>query len=273
MSVQRAMPRLLAGFLATAAACSMPVEHGLAVPIPLTFSDGLLSAYGEALLSRDQRCGVDPGDAPPERPASPTVLLELANPLSVVSVPGSIVPQPFRHGQVRLNASQGGIQGSPRFLLCDVPLLRGNQAFSEYRLDHTLGSGPTVSTGPLGAVLGSDLFARFALTFAFSGAGASMSARLTLQHSDLKDSCFIDDAVLPFQPVGGDLKVRVGDSIVTYTPTLVTVAACVEPVADPFAYRPSGATVQSCIDESKFSESQCVVEFNKGLVEDRKSVV
>ena len=128
MSVQRAKPSFYAGFLAVAgmtAACGMPVENGLAVPIPLTYSDGLLSASGEALLSRDERCGVNPGDSRPQPALSPRLLLELANPLSVVSDETGTAPQPFRHGQVQLNASQGGISGAARFLLCDVPLLRG----------------------------------------------------------------------------------------------------------------------------------------------------
>jgi hypothetical protein len=271
MPIRRPLPRvagavftvlwpLLWPLLLGSPACGIPDENGLAVPIPLKYQDGLLYAYGDALLERDQRCDVDPGDSPPSPSPSPLLLIELSNPLSVVSDAEGRPPQPFRHGQVQLNASQGWLLGAPRFLLCDVPLLRGNQALSDFFLERRAPGREAVSTGSLGAVLGSDLFSRFAMTFAFTGSpfAPDQGAELTIQRSELKDSCFIDDAVVPFVPVGGDLKVQVGDSIVTYSPSRVTIAACVEPIADPLAYRPSAETVRACIDPTKFTEEQCI---------------
>jgi len=253
-TTQRALTaRLLLLTLASAgmlAACAAPKDRSLSVPIPLSLEGGLLYAYGEPLLGLDGRCGVDPGDAPPDAPPSPRLLLDVATPLSVVSDAAGRPPQPFRHGQVQLNATQpNGTQGVPRLLLCDVPLLRGNQAASEFRLERQAPGGPLASSGALGAVLGGDLFARFALTLRFA---ESMSAKLepqfSLDDSDITPSCFIDDAVLPFQPVGGDLQILFGDPVLTYRPTRITVAACVEPVADPFIYGPAKRNIEPCID-------------------------
>lgn len=249
-ALSRAALTLLAALTVGAAACNDQVERFLSVPIPITYQDGLLYAYGEALPTMDERCNVDPGDARPDRPGSTRVLVDAATPLSVMSDAAGRSPQPFRHGQVQLNATQpDGQMGAARFVLCDMPLVRGNQALGEFRLERTEpGAAAPVTTGPLGAVLGGDLFGRYSMSLDIG----AMSAQLTLQRSDITPGCLIDRAAIPFQPVGGDLLVQVGDSILSYSPTRITVAACVEPIADPLVLRPSEMTmtpeVRSCID-------------------------
>ena len=56
---------------------------------------------------------------------------------------------------MQINATQpDGQMGAARFVLCDMPLVRGNQALSEFRLDRKEFGAAAVTTGPLGAVLG-----------------------------------------------------------------------------------------------------------------------
>lgn len=244
-----------------AAGCNDQVERFLSVAIPITYQDGLLYAYGEALPTMDERCNVDPGEARPERPGSMRVLVDAATPLSVMSDAAGRSPQPFRHGQVQINATQpDGQMGAARFVLCDMPLVRGNQALSEFRLDRKEFGAAAVTTGPLGAVLGGDLFGRYAMSLDVGAA----SAQLTLQRSDITPGCLIDRAAIPFQPVGGDLLVQVGDSILSYSPTRITVGACVEPVADPLVQRPAPMTgipqVQSCIDRDRLNQAKLDID-------------
>lgn len=236
----------------TTAACGESNEHFLSVPIPIRYEDGLLYVQGEALPQMDRRCRADAMPAPPS--SSSRMLLDLGMPMTVMSDAAGRPPQPFLHGQVEIDATLPSLdRGPPRLLLCDIPLVRGNQALSEFRLDRKEpGADLAVTTGPLGAVLGGDLFGRFALSFRFapSTSMGAPGAELTIERSDITPSCFLDAAVLPYQPLGGDLLVEVGDSLLSYLPNRITVAACVEPLADPLAYRPTGSSVTACIDEA-----------------------
>jgi hypothetical protein len=249
-------------FAAVVTACSEPVDFTISTPIPLTYQNGLLYAYGEALSSQDGHCTTDPSNPPPAPPASPRIVLDVAMPLSVIgnssSGGGALEPQPFQNGEVMINATEpDGSMGPSRFMLCNVPLLLGNQAVPDFRLETQAPGGPLQSTGPLGAVLGGDLFGQNALTFDFLSSAAMpltpTAAQVTIGPSDITPWCLIDDAVLPFQPVGGSLLVQVGDSVVTYNPTEITVAACVEPLADPLVIHSGQTQVQSCVDPTKFA--------------------
>lgn len=239
---------------AAATACNDQVERFLAVPIPISYQDGLLYAYGEALPTMDERCNVDPGDSRPDQSGSSRVLVDVGTPLSVMSDAAGRSPQPFRHGQVQLNATQpGGMMGAARYVLCDMPLVRGNQALDDFRLDRQEPGAMMATTGPLGAVLGGDLFGRYALSLDIGAAAGS--AQLTLDRSDITPGCLMDRAAIPFQPVGGDLLVQVGDSVLSYSPNRITVGACVEPLADPLVLRPAPMSMtpqlQSCIDPDR----------------------
>src|SRR5262249_2761368 len=110
---------LIAG-LATVTACTEPLDHSLTLPFPVSINNGLLSAYGEVLPNMDLRCGVDPGDNPPPTPGSQRILIDLATSLTVFADNSGQPPQPFRDGQLQINATQpDGTMGSPRFMLCD----------------------------------------------------------------------------------------------------------------------------------------------------------
>jgi hypothetical protein len=234
------------------------VDRSLGEPIPISLQDGLLFSYGEALTTRDQRCDIDPGDSLGTPPGSRRMLIDVGTPITVVSDVAGGAAQPFRHGQVQIDATlPDGGEGAARFLLCDVPLIRGDQPQSEFRLERQEPGGALATTGPLAAVLGADLFTRFGLTLQWRGGASPKEPYLSIHKSDVAPSCMVDGAVLPFTPVGGDLLVQVGDAVVTYLPNRVTVPACIEPIADPLAFRPTGASVQACIDESKLNEAQC----------------
>ncbi len=258
-------------------ACQEPMDRFLSIPIPLSYKDGLLYGYGDARLGMDQRCVTDSAETTLTAPVSPRLLIDLATPLSVVSDASGLPPQAVPHGQVQINATKDDdSQGPPRFLQCDVKVLRGNQVPDEFRIERQDPSagGMLVSSGPLGAVLGGDLFNRFALSFGFADAidasGQPMTAAtLLLKHSEITPSCFLDDVVLPFQPVGGTgLLVQLGDSILTYPATRVTLPACIEPLADPLVL-PSGApAITACLDATRLPPEACTEPLDEAALGD-----
>jgi hypothetical protein len=100
--------------------------------------------------------------------------------------------------------------------------------------------------------MGGDLLGRFALSLHFD----SDQAYLNFTRSDIAPSCQLDDAVLPFRPLGGQLAVQVGDALVTYPATRITIAACVEPLADPLRLE----TPQKCLDPMAIPNALAVLK-------------
>lgn len=222
---------LLGGLGAAAAGCSSTIDHGLAVTVPLTYRDGILFAAGSIQPTLNEACGTTPVDDPPQGSGAPRILIDTAAPITSFTTPmggDEERPQPFVHGQIALQSAEAA--GSPtRFLLCDVPVVRTGVPVSSYSL-----SFAGKDSGSLGGVLGGDLLLRYAMGLRFRD-GAGAGAELTLGRSDIATSCQVDDAVLPFKPLGGELAVRVSDTVLTYPASRVTVSACVEPLADPLA--------------------------------------
>lgn len=222
------------------AGCNPSRDTFIMLPVPVQLKDGLLTTVGAMEPTRGPLCGGTRDDSAPAGSGSPFLLVDTATPLSVFVPAVTAPPLPFRHGEVNLRSfHQSGELGAVRVLICDVPMIRTNLNPGEFRLDRG-----GASTGPLGGVVGGDLLARFAVSLTFAGTLANKSAQLTLTRSDIGTTCQLDDAVLPFRPLGGQLAVGVGDAVVTYPATRVTVSACVEPLADPL--RPEGEV--SCLD-------------------------
>ena len=226
--------------LLTALGCSPGHDTFMLLPLPVNLQpDNLMTVLGELRPTLDVRCGAKPDDNAPAGSGAPKLLVDTGTPLSsfvpLVRSPGL----PFRHGQLALYAPRSDGGKVLRLLVCDAPLVRADLDLSEFRLDRNAST-----TGPLGGVIGGDLLGRFALSVRFAGSPAQPSASLTFTRSDNGPSCQLDDAVLPFRPLGGQLAVQVGDAVITYPATRITIAACVEPLTDPM--RPDGEL--SCLD-------------------------
>lgn len=231
-------------------ACSPPYEQLSPLPIPLAYRDGLLYTAGQVRSGPDQMCG---GEAASEAVAPQRVLIDLGVPLSTLAAEEGREPRTFLHAQIQINASNpDGSPGSARFLLCDQRLVRGTLPIDMLELSRKRPGQPEVSTGPLRAVLGGDLFGRFSLTLDF----AHDNATLAIRYPDVSPACLIDDTVLHFRPLGGEIQVKVSDEVVTYAPTRVTVSACVEPAADPLRPQPGGGFVDSCLDKNKLAQAR-----------------
>ena len=246
--------------------CSPPVERFLPTPISLSYERGLVSYVGEIRGEPDSRCGgsVDPATLPPVD--SSRFLIDVAAPLSVISTRSGGPGQLFRHGLVQIHAfprpataSRPAVQEAPRALLCDTALVHSNVAFDDFSLRRSIGvggaGGPTDDTGPLGAVVGADLLTRFLLQLRLDGSGSQGRGELLLQRSDVTPSCSLDAAVVPFLPLGGDLRVLVGDSVLTYPATRITVAACVEPLSDPLLPAMPGTQPQACLSADRIGNA------------------
>ena len=151
-----------------AAGCSPPVDHSLAVTVPLTYRDGILYASGAIQPTLNESCGVTPVDDPPQGSGAPKILIDTATPITSFTTPmggDEERPQPFVHGQIALTSAEAA--GSPtRFLLCDVPVVRTGVPVSTYSL-----SFAGKDSGALGGVLGGDLLLRYALGLRFRDAG------------------------------------------------------------------------------------------------------
>ena len=243
-----------------ATACSSPVERFLATPIPVSYQNGLLSLSGVIRPEQDSRCGhgIETTLQPP--PDSTKVLLDVAAPLTVRNSLADRAAQIHPHAQLQLNATEpDGSPGALRFLKCDVPVVDSTQTFSAFRLvriDNA--SGQVADSGPLGAVIGGDLLGRLALRLRLDGDARAGSGDVLFAHSDVTPGCFIDDAVVPFVPRGGDLRVQVGDALVTYPASRITVGVCVEPILDPLVAPSNGtmggsAAPVSCLSPSRIN--------------------
>lgn len=226
--------------LGLASGCNARPDTFIMLPFAGRFKDQLLTAVGSMEPTRSPLCGSQRDENAPEGSGSPFLLIDTATPLSVFVPAAAAPPLSFRHGEVTLRSwQQDDSVGALRVLACDTPMIRTDLDPSEFRLDRG-----SATTGPLGGVIGGDLLGRFAVSLRFAGAGAAQSTQLTLTRSDISTSCQLDDAVLPFRPLGGQLAVRVGDAVLTYPATRITVSACLEPLADPL--RPGSES--SCLD-------------------------
>lgn len=225
-----------------AGGCTETKDRSLAVTVPLTYRDKLLYAAGSILPTLNYACTDEPIEPPPGSGA-PRLLLDTAAPLTAFSTPaeaGELRAQPFVNGQIALASNEAA--GSPtRFLLCDVPVLRSGVSADRYTLSYD-----GKDSGALGGVIGGDILSRYALSLRFRTGGAD----LQLGRSDIATSCQIDDAVVPFKLLGGELAVRVSDTVLTYPASRITVGACVEPLADPLVEAAAGSLErkQPCLD-------------------------
>lgn len=243
--------------------CAPPIERFLPAPISLSYVDGLVSYLGDVRSERDSRCGEDTDATSLPPPDSSRLLIDVAAPLSVLNTHQGRSGQLFRHGQVQINSfprpasgADAAVAEAPRALLCDAPLVHSNLAYDDFSLRRSVGvGGTTVQTGTLGAVIGADLLTRFLLQLRLHGSGTQGSGELLLQRSDVTPSCYLDAAVVPFLPLGGDLRVVVGDSVLTYPATRITVAACIEPLSDPLVASSAGSALQACLSATRISDA------------------
>lgn len=202
--------------------CSEGANPGIGVAVPLVYKDKLLYAAGSIDPTLRTPCTTDAAEDAPEGSGSPRLLIDMAASISAFATAGAQRPQPYGNGQIWLRSSEAG--GATRFLLCDAPVVRTGEIAERYLLSYD-----GKSTGPLGGVMGGDLLVRYSVGLRFRDGGAD----LLLGRSDIATSCQLDDAVLPFKPIGGELAVRVSDTVLTYPASRVTVAACLEPQPDP----------------------------------------
>jgi hypothetical protein len=253
--------RWLAGLgLAVVGACTAPVERFLPTPIPVSYRQGLLSLVGEVRPEQDSRCGaaVDVDSLPPLD--SKTLLLDVAAPLSVFNTKSGRRGQVNRHGQVLLSSfaepTLPGTIEAPRVLLCDTPLLHSNLSYDDFVLRRGDPALPgTAQTDVLGAVIGADLLTRLSLRLRLEGDQTGGRGELLVGRSDVTPSCSVDAAVVPFSPLGGDLRVLVGDSVLAYPATRITVAACVEPLADPLRAAPGSDRPTACLSTPRIAQT------------------
>lgn len=227
--------------------CSDVANPGIGVTVPLVYKDKLLYAAGSIDPTLRTPCTVDESEDTPAGSGSPRLLIDMAASISAFATAGAageLRPQPFGNGQVWLRSAEVG--GASRFLLCDAPVVRTGEIAERYLLTYD-----GKSTGPLGGVMGGDLLVRYSVGLRFRDGGAD----LLLGRSDIATGCQLDDAVLPFKPIGGELAVRVSDTVLTYPASRVTVGACVEPLADPL----TGAAGRraSCLtrDPARYAEA------------------
>lgn len=248
----------LLGLLALGTSCGDPVQRTSPVALPLVYKNGLLYGFGQISPLQDERCGdpmtINPLDEPP---ASRLMLIDTAVPLTSFAGRAGSSPQVYPHGQVALFAPGGSntMPGPMRFLRCDTRVLRSDQAAEQFQLGWDAARLPDI-----GGVIGGDQLLEYALTLRFTPAMQTPdSAVLELTRSDIATSCQIDDAVLPFRLLGGQLQVQVNENVITYPASRVTVPVCVEPLADPMASGPDQTALTACIDPARIPGERTAV--------------
>ena len=278
-SATRRSPRGLgwggAALLALSAACSAPVERFLPTPIPISYRDGLLSLVGEVRSDMDSRCGAGTDAQGLLPPDSKTLLLDVAAPLSVLNTQTGLRGQLHRHGQVLLSSfadpTLPGAVEAPRALLCDTPLLHSNLAYGDFVLRRADPALPAPAQTPvLGAVIGADLLTRLSLRLRLEGDARGGRGELLVGRGDVTPSCAVDAAVVPFIPLGGDLRVLVGDSVLAYPPTRITVGACVEPLVDPLRPPPGSDRPLACLSSPRVADAVRELERELGVARMRQ---
>lgn len=178
------------------------------IPVALTPGDGGLFAYGEF----ENGAGTVP------------LLIDTGTVLTSRAVPsGARVAQQT----LRVHAvAPGGGPGVPRAAFSDVPILETPLAQA--------GVGGDLFDLSTGGILAGDLLQGFSLQLDYGAGGPTIA----LLPGDLSCSCEVADrceALLPFTLAGGG-TFDLGDSVLTYPPTRVTVDACLEPLGDPLGH-------------------------------------
>jgi hypothetical protein len=229
------------------AACSQTGNNGIGVTVPLVYKDQLLYAAGSIDPTLRPPCTVAEAGEEPAGSGSERLLIDMGASITAFATAGAagpLRPQPFGNGQVWLRSAEGS--GITRFLLCDAPVVRTGEAAEHYVLSYA-----GRDTGPLGGVMGGDLLVRYSVGLRFRDGGAD----LLLGRSDIATSCQLDDAVLPFKAIGGELAVRVSDTVLTYPASRVTVGACVEPHADPLSGAAAKRTPCLTRDPARYADA------------------
>lgn len=236
MSRRRAAPGILAVALGLfAQGCTEVRERALPLPIPLSYTQGgPLYAAGVATATPAAQC--QPEDLP-QRSGAP-VLIDVGTPLSAFREGDAGPDQLHAHGQLLLYGD-----GAPRLRLCDLPLIQTRQAAQDWSL-----RWGDASLRPEAILGGNVLVRRFSLRLSFGREpDEPLCARppcLRIDRGDIANNCQLaetGEAVFPFRPAGGeastplgdDVLVQVGDNLLKYPATRVTVGACLEPLARP----------------------------------------
>lgn len=235
--------------------CAEVRERTLPLPIPLSYAQGgALYAAGVATPTPAAQC--QPEDLP-QRGGAP-VLIDVGTPLSAFREGEPGPDQLHAHGQVLLYGD-----GAPRLRLCDLPLIQTRQVAEEWSL-----RWGDASLRPEAILGGNVLVRRFSLRLSFGREpDEPLCARppcLRIDRGDIANNCQLaetGEAVFPFRPAGGeastslgdDVLVQVGDNLLKYPATRVTIGACLEPLARP--ERPS-TEPDSCLPCNQLNQSR-----------------
>jgi hypothetical protein len=219
------LPLLSAGLslVLGASGCSTSRDKLPLSPIPLKYENGLLWATGHISPTQNETCDVTPEDDAPSGSGLPNLLLDVATPLTAFAPERKGFSRQFAHGQFDLRAASVPGENSLRFARCDIPVVRTEHTSAELKI--VWKDSPLL----LGGVIGGDQLSHYATELAFSQNGAT--AMFT--RGDLAPACKVNRAVIPFAPLGGELAVRLEDTIIPVPATRVTVGVCVEPLSDP----------------------------------------
>jgi len=227
--------------LGLCSACSESTTQLPLAPIPLGVRNGLLYAVGDIQPTLDERCATTPEDGAPPGSGVAELMVDTGTPLTTVVPSNADSPRQFPHGQVTFRTARpDGTVGGIQFVRCNIPVVRSAQTTSSFLF--RWGAQPSV---PLGGVVGGDQLTQFSMALRFSGTTPTMR----LARGDIATWCRIDRTVIPFKPIGGELAVQLGDTVITYPATRLTIGACVEPIADPLSQSP--ATV--CVGDNEIS--------------------
>lgn len=194
------MTRPAALLLLVVAGCNSPLTAVSEAPIPVSL------APGNGLWAQ----GAFEGGAPFP------LLLDTGTVLTARSATGQ---SKVVRGRLRLSDRDG----VPRADFRDVPVLASALAAS--------GLDDAILDLSAGGILGGDLLQRFSVRLDYGANGPSVA----LLPGELACSCALADgcrAVLPFTLAGGGTY-KLGDDVLTYPPTRVTLDACLQPVSDP----------------------------------------
>lgn len=235
---QNTLAQLLALGLCLVPGCTVPSDKLPLGPIPLVLENGLLYARGQLLPTRDERCVSTPEEGAPPGSGLDAILVDTATPLTMLVPQVADTPRQFQHGQFSLSAAlSSGRSGATQLLRCDVPVVRSDLSVSDFGLRWD--SSPKLL---LGGVIGADQLLNYSLELRI----AKQNATIQISRGDLAPWCRVDRAVIPFKPLGGELAVKLSDTVIQYPATRITVGACVEPLSDPL----SGPRPIDCIGDS-----------------------
>ena len=197
------------------------------------------------------------------------LLLDVAAPLSVLNTQTGLRGQLHRHGQVLLSSLPirrcRGRGGAPRAL---VRHAASAQQPGLWRLRSSAGGSRAAGAGSDALCWGGDRCrsANPLVAAAAARGRCARRARRALGRSRrCHPSCAVDAAVVPFIPLGGDLRVLVGDSVLAYPPTRITVGACVEPLVDPLRPPPGSDRPLACLSSPRVADAVRELERELGV--------